>query len=160
MKLYTLANEYNIAFELLEKKGFDDEIINDTLSSMIVSIEEKAINVSKYIKDIEIDIIGMKTAEQDINKRRKSAENRVNSLKEYLKTNMESSGISNISCPYFDINIKKCPESVEIDAGVEPHIDYMRVKFEHDKQALKESLKNGTTLKWAKLVSKTRIEIK
>jgi hypothetical protein len=160
MKLYALTNEYNKAFEFLEKEGFGDEIIEDTLSSMIVSIEEKAINVSKYIKDIESDISGMLVAEQNINRRRKIAEKKVDRLKEYLKTNMESSGISKISCPYFDITIKKCPKSLEIKDGVEPHPDYMRVKLEHDKQSLKKVLKDGVSLDWAKLVSKYRVEIK
>ena len=48
-------------------------------------------------------------------KRQDSINKKSERIKEYLKQNMESTGITNITCPYFDLKIAKNRASVVID---------------------------------------------
>ena len=72
-------------------------------------LEDKAINVAKFFRNMEATADAIKIAEADMAKRRKALENRVKWLKNYIKENMEISGISDIECPYFKLSIQKNP---------------------------------------------------
>jgi hypothetical protein len=47
-------------------------------------------------------------------KRRKAYENRVAWLKDYIKYNMEATGIRTIECPYFKLSIAKNPPALDL----------------------------------------------
>jgi len=112
MQLYEISNQYQKAFDEMQELDFDEQTVSDSLSLITDDFNTKAINVSSFIKNLEADTKAMKEAEEAICARRKAIENKVNNIKEYLRSNMEACGITHIHHPLFDIKLKKCPQAL------------------------------------------------
>ena len=163
MKLYKLTAQYDEALKTLGEMDLPEEVVADTLEALSGEIEEKATNVAKYMENILADASAIKEAEKKMSVRRKAIENRAARLKEYLKTNMERSGITEISCPYFVIKIKNNPPAVVVD-----DLEEVPEKFKKiipatevaDKAAIKAEIKENGSCPGAHTESSTRVEIK
>jgi hypothetical protein len=161
-QLYQIANEYTEAFNKLEELDFDQQTIEDSLSLIKTDFDSKAINVGSFIKNLESNIKAMRDAESSIANRRKILQNKIDSIKEYLKTNMEKCGIKHIHSPYFDIKLKKCPDSVKITNEDTIPFEYKRLitEIKPDKDAIKKAIKECITIEGCSLVQNNRVEIK
>lgn len=157
--LYKISDRYLEAIHFFEENDLDDESVHNTLEGIEGEIEEKGINIASYIGNIEASAAAIDSAIKQMQTRKKSIENKADSLRKYLKMNMERTGITEISCPYFQIKIKKYPASVILtDLTLIP--DKFRIEktvISFDKKAIKEA--GGC--EGAEIVSNnTRIEIK
>ena len=95
-------------------------------------------------------------------KRRKALENRATALKEYLKNNMESTGIVKIECPFFKLSIAKNPAALDLfDTSAIPD-EYKRTETVTtiDKAAIKKAITAGKQVMGARVISGTRLVIK
>ena len=166
LSLYQLSSHYIQALDFLTdpELAIPIEAVNDTLESLTGELEDKAINVAKFIRNMETTANAIKKAEVDMAKRRKSLETRVQWLEDYLKSSMEATGITKIECPYFKLSIAKNPPALDLfDANAVPS------KYKHtetvtteqiDKAAIKAALSSGKTITGARLVNSTRLVIK
>jgi len=130
-----------------------DNVFLDTMEGLEGELVDKCINVAAYFQNLEADAKAMKEAEARIKSRRVSMENKANRLRQYLKDNLERSGILKIECPEFSVTIRKPSDIVDIF-----HEDLVPMEFVQvttlskiDKNALKKALKEGTVA-GAKLV--------
>lgn len=163
MNLYQLAGEYLAISDKLHDMDLDEQTIQDTLEGLSGDLEEKGINVAKYMRNLEVSAEQIKQAEAQMAARRKAIEKRVDGLKRYLKENMERTGITKIECPYFVISIKNNPEAVTVDDEESIPRDYFKeipVSYQLDKALVKQALKDGYEVPGAHLSRGTRIEIK
>jgi hypothetical protein len=164
LNLYQLSSKYIEALDFLTDPEMDlpIEAINDTLEGLSGGLEDKAINLAKFLRNLEATAEAIKEAEADMAKRRKAFENRVKWLKSYLKDSMENTGITKIECPFFKLSIQKNPASVEVfDENLIPEQFKEPVTtWKIDKNAIKEALKNGETVAGATLLNGTRLSIK
>lgn len=97
MKLYEIRQDYLATLQNLE--SMDDisaEVITDTLSVIADDFDTKALNVAAYIKTIEAEMVAMKEYEEGMYQRRKSHQRRIDSLKNYLLTNMQAIEVSTV----------------------------------------------------------------
>ena len=166
LSLYTLSNDYNQAFEFLndQDQNLTAAEINDSLASIELDVKDKAINVAKFLRNMEATAEAIKAAEGEMLKRRKALENRATALKEYLKNNMESTGIVKIECPFFKLSIAKNPAALDLfDTSAIPD-EYKRtetVTTQHiDKAAIKKAITAGKQIQGARVTSGTRLVIK
>lgn len=164
LTLFQIAAEYRHITDVLQDTGVDEKTLADTLEGEAWPLELKAQNYGFVIRNIEANVAAMKDAEEQIAKRRKSAENRIQALKERLKTGLEIAGVQKLECPEFSISIKKNPASVDIyELGLIPS-EFMKQAVppppSPDKTAIKEAINSGKEVAGAKLVQGTRIEIK
>jgi uncharacterized protein YeeX (DUF496 family) len=161
--LYEISQTHNQA--LLNMADMDDlpeEVINDTLEMLEGDFKDKAISVAAFFLNQEADIKAMKDAEKRIADRRKSIENRVNWMKNYLLSNMQRTGITSIDCPQFSIKLRNNPESVKVlDEDLIPD-EYIVKKIEHsvDKVAIKNAIKSGEKIDGVELVRSQSIMFK
>jgi len=166
LSLYQLSSHYLQALETLTDPDVDLPlvVINDTLESLSGELEDKAINVTKFLRNLETTAEAIKTAEVAMSKRRKALESRVQSLKDYLKSNMEATGITQIECPYFKLSIAKNPAALDLydsEAIPSAYKSYETVTIEHiDKAAIKTALMQGQDIAGAKLTHGTRLAIR
>ena len=162
MQLYEISNQYQEAFNQLQEMELDEQTISDSLSLIQDDFDSKAINVASFIKNLEVDIKAMKEAEEAIYARRKAAENKIDNIKEYLKSNMERCGSTYIHHTQFDIKIKKCPHYLEVLNEVNVPSNYFNTVTvtNLDKVRLKEDIKNGANVEGCSLIQKNRLEIK
>ena len=164
LSLYTLSNDYNQAFEFLNDpdQNLTAAEINDSLASIELDVKDKAINVAKFLRNMEATAEAIKAAEGEMMKRRKALENRATALKEYLKNNMESTGIVKIECPFFKLSIAKNPAALDLfDTSAIPD-EYKRTETVTtiDKAAIKKAITAGKQIQGARVISGTRLVIK
>jgi len=142
MKLYELTGSYLQVLEMADE--LDPDVFADTLTSIQEAIEDKAENTAKLIKNLSADIDALKAEEKRLADRRKSLENKVNWLKQYLQQQMEFAGIDKVKRPTLTISIQNNPPSVEITNEKSVPSDFMIPQDPKiDKKAILERLKNG-----------------
>jgi len=164
LNLYQLSDNYLQALDFMTDPELDlpVEAVNDTLEGLSGELEDKAVNVAKFLRNMEAAAEAIKTAEAEMARRRKALENRVQWLKAYLKGNMERTGITKIECPYFKLSIQKNPDSVDIldEAVIPAEYKEQVISWKIDKTAIKAALKAGRAIPGAALVNGTRLAIK
>lgn len=163
--LYELAGEYHQAAVTMSNMDMDEQTIADTLEGLSGALEEKAKNVAAFVRNLESTAEQIKLAEKQMADRRKAMENRAERIREYLKTNMELAGITQIECPHFKLAIKKNPPSVVIDAESQIPADYMTQPVAPppapDKKLIAQAIKDGFEVPGAHLeTGKTRLDIR
>jgi len=164
LSLYELSSTYLKALDDLTDPELDlpVEAVNDTLEALGDEMETKAINVTKFMRNMEATASAIKSAEAEMAKRRKSLENRIKWMKDYLKGSMEHTGITKIECPYFKLSIQKTPASVNIlnEAKIPTQFKEQVLSWKIDKTAIKNAIKSGEAIPGAELVNGTRLAIR
>lgn len=144
MKLYELTESYLNLQELLENPEVPQELITSALEQVGEELEIKAENIAKLIKTLEVDITGFKEEEKRLSDRRKSLENRVKNLKEYLDGAMKATGKIKFKGKLFSFNIQKNALGVSIlDEKLIPKEYLIEQAPVIDKKAILNDLKNG-----------------
>tara|TARA_B100000427_G_scaffold163328_1_gene135753 strand:+ start:300 stop:791 length:492 start_codon:yes stop_codon:yes gene_type:complete len=158
--LYELADEFKDALENLT--DLDDQAVIDTLESLEGEFKLKSTNVAKYIKNLENILDGMKEAESNMRQRRVSLEKKIHHMREYLRNNLEKSGIKQIDAPDISISMQKNPYKVVINNENEIPEDFIDTKETKtvNKEKIKEALKDGKEVPGCELVQENRITIK
>ena len=164
LTLYDISSDYLQALDLFTDPEADIplEAALDTLEGIEGQLQEKAVNVAKFMQNLDAAAKAIKEAEQQMAKRRKAIENRARWIKDYLKQNMEAAGITKIESPWFSLSIQKNPPSVEVlDESALPE-DYKTevVTVTIDKAAIKEALKEGEDVPGAVLKQGTRLAVR
>lgn len=163
LTLYKIADQYANAVEKLSEEDLPAEVINDTLDALQGDLQTKATNVAMYAQNLESLANQIKEAERSMAHRRKVLENKVASIRQYIKENMERAGISKIECPYFKISIKKNPPSIEIyDEAAIPEVYKKQPEPPPpivDKKMIAEVIKGGATVDGARMNQGTRLSI-
>ena len=164
LSLYQLSNDYLnvLAFLTDADNDIEPQVIHDTLEAIEGELQDKVVNVAKFIRNLESTAEAIKAAETEMAKRRKALEQRVTWLKGYLKSNMELTGIQTIECPYFKLSIAKNPASVEVldETQIPEHFKRIETVVHLDKTAIKAAINAGQTIDGARLVNGTRLVIK
>lgn len=158
MKLYELTDKYNQLLEVAEE--LDPTAFQDTLQALEDDIEDKAENIAKLIRTLTSDIDIIKAEEKRLAERRKSVENRISDLKEYLQNQMEVAGIDKVKRPTLTISIQNNPPSVKVTDET-LLFDYMIIpEPKIDKKALLADLKNGVEIAGAEIQQTRGIRIR
>ena len=113
-KLYELANNYRNLTELIDREDVEQDLIQNALKECKGDIEEKVDNIVKLIRNTESDIEGYKAEEKRLNARRKSLENTVTSLKNYLDSNLKALNLREVKTKLFSCKYQKSKASVEV----------------------------------------------
>lgn len=163
LALYEISDMYREAVDKLSDMDLPPETVQNTLEALQGELQVKATNVAAFCRNLESLAESIKTAEERMSHRRKIIENRVASIKNYIKTCMESSGITKIESPEFKLSIKKNPPSVEIVNDVIIPDRYLKYPVPPppslDKKAIADDLKNSVEIPGARLVQNTRLSI-
>lgn len=163
--LFVLAADFRDAAEKLSDLDLDTQTVADTLEGLAGEVEEKAVNVAAFVRNLEATADAIKSAEADMAERRKRIETRAAALRAYLQRCMEMTGISKIESPYFRLTIRANPPSVDVFDPAQIPAEYMRTPppppTVPDKPAIKAALQAGTDVPGAKLRADIkRLEIK
>ncbi|AZI13592.1 siphovirus Gp157 family protein [Avibacterium paragallinarum] len=166
MKLYEIAESYNNVAELLANPEFAENAdIITALDAIEDEFNNKAINTIKAIKRVEGDIDLLDAEIKRLTAMKKARQNRIEEVKNYLKYNMQKTGIFKIESPLFKIAYSERKQSaVEIDDNLflANNLDenLVSVKITPNKTAIKEALKRGDDVIGARLVDSQVLSIK
>ena len=140
----------------------------NTLETMEADIYDKAENVALYIKNLDYQIKAIKSEKSRLDARLKSKEKSCKNMLEYLKNCLEAAKLKKIETPRAAISIRNNPESVEITDeksfigwAQDNNDDLLRYKDpEVNKTAVKQLLKAGEEVPFAKLIRTQSLTIK
>ncbi len=162
LTLFNLVDAYRIALSGIPDDATDEQVA-EALSGLTGAITVKGQNIAAYCLNLEAEAEAVESAAKKLKARAESSRRRVESLRAYLLSGMKATGISEIKAldGTFRAKIVKNPHSVEITGLVVPP-EYERVipeKREPDKGKIKDDLKAGVILDFARLVQGERLKI-
>ena len=158
MNLYDLTGNYKKVYEM----DLDDETWQDTLESIDSAIEQKADGLMYVIRDLEVDVVGLKDEEARLKKKREVAERKIKRLKQYLQDNMETVGKTKFKTQLFSYNIQNNPASLKLtDEKLIPRKYYtVETSRKYDNKAIKDDLKAGKVINGAELKTSQSLRIR
>lgn len=151
MKLYELTQNYLNLLDLLENPEVPKEVIESALEEVEGNFEDKAENIAKLIRSLEFDIKGYKEEESRLSARRKTLENKVQGLKEYLQSSMKALERDSIKGKLFTVYTQKNQPSLIIEDIDKLPKEYKRTVEESDNKKIKEGLLNNLKIPGARL---------
>lgn len=160
MKLYDLAQNYLNLQELLENPEVPKELILKSLGEVDGEIEEKAENIAKLIKTIDLEVKVIKEEETRLSNNRKAMENKSKALKDYLEGAMMSTGKTKFKGNLFSFNIQKNAPSVDIiDENLIPK-EFIEFEPIVKKKEILAALKNGEVIEGVRLKQTESLRIR
>jgi hypothetical protein len=126
------------------------------------TLEQKAINVAKFFRNLEAMADAIKEAEDRMAQRRRALEGRVKWLKDYLKGSMDHCGIQKIDSPWFVLAVQKNPAAVDVydEAALPEAYKLEVVSVRIDKAGIKRALEAGKSVPGATLTRGTRLAVR
>ena len=163
MTLYEINQEITDIVESIYSHAEENEgEIPDSLAEQLDRLESdrsvKIENIVLFIKNIRAESDAIKSEEKKLSDRRKSNDNKADSLEEYIKFCLSGEVFKTAKCA---VSYRKS-ESVEVDSVDDLPANFVRTKtvVEADKVAIKNAIKAGEEISGAHLVSKNSIVIK
>jgi hypothetical protein len=164
LTLYTIADQYLQDLQKLQDMDLDEQTFADTLESLSGDLEVKATNVAMFVRNLEASAESIKSAEKQMEERRKAIEAKAERIRNYLKDNMARTGITKIDCPYFALSLRNSPPAVEVINADEIPAQYFDIPEPPapvlNKNRLKDDLKNGVIVEGARLTQGSYLQIK
>ena len=163
LSLYRMTSDYESAFLELVDMDIPDDAIANTLEAIEGELSTKIANVGAFIKNLEAEAEKIKAAEQQIAARRKTYESKVSRMKEYLRENMERSGIKKVAAVdgTFSITLIAPRASLVVDDAEKIPAQFIseRVVKDIDKAGIKKALEAGESIDCAHLEYKSGLRI-
>jgi hypothetical protein len=153
MKLYELTAQVKGLQRLMEDGEMDEQTLQDTLEGLEGDLQVKADGLLAYVSNLGSDVAAIDAEINRLQARRNAIANHQESLREYLRFNMEQSGIDKITCPLFTITLRKAPDVVVIEsedlipAMYKETVETVKIS----KEAIKRHLKEGIHVPGARL---------
>jgi len=161
--LYQIKDKRLELLSLAEESEDMAQAVADTMESIDGEFEDKAISLISVVSNMSGDVLAINSEIKRLEARKKSIENRQDSMTDYLKTNMEASGINKIACPLFTITLAKGRDVVQVDDLDSIPADYLNIKTSMTpmKKEILAKLKEGRKVPGASMVkSPNSIRIK
>lgn len=157
-KLHNISKDY---LGFLES-DLDAEQLNECLSSIEDAFEDKANNILALVNTLDSDTSAIDAEIKRLQERKKAINSNKDRLKEYLRYNMEQTGINKISCPLFTVTLGKPTKKVEVvDLDLIPD-EYVTIKSEvkPNLTELKKAMKENDVPGAVMVEGKSRLLIK
>lgn len=122
LTLYAIADDYLAAFDALtESDEIPPEAVADTLEGLAGTFEDKAVNVALYLRTLEAEANAIAEARTAMERRETALRHQALRLREYLKAEMERTGLTRLDSPCLALRVQPNPPAVVIeDEGMLP----------------------------------------
>ena len=116
ISLYELAREYQEALNFLSdpENDVDPVCIKDTLESLDGTLDDKILNVSRFISSLELEAEAIEKIELRQRDRKQKLENTAQHLRSYLIQNMQITGHTKLKDDDIEVKLFPLPKSVNI----------------------------------------------
>jgi hypothetical protein len=155
MQLYMISNEIQAIMDQINPEtGEIGEVLEAQLNQLEIDKGIKALNLAKYMKSIDYDILALKNEEKIMAERRKRLETKYEGLEKYLGQNIKGESYKDAQATI----TWRASQGVKYTGVVTD--DWMKVKKEADTARIKEALKAGKTVEGAILEDRLNLNIK
>ena len=161
MTLHELAGELLELKQMAEDGVIDAQVFCDTFTAVEGDFEQKAEGYAVVIQEWENDIDFLEKEIKRLSNMKKNRETNVLRAKRTLEFYMAITSKKNFKTPLFSFKIKKNPPSLVIDDESKVPEEFVKVKKEIDKVALKKFVKdNENSLDFAHLEQTDSLRIR
>ena len=154
-KLYELSNQMRGLQALMDDPDVDLDL-TDTLDALEGDLQVKAEGLLSYVGNLGSDVEAINTVIKRLTARKKVITNKQDSLREYLRHNMDIGGIDKITCPLFTITLRKATQAVQVANVDALQEKYTRTTVSANKAAIKADLKAGIEIPGCSIVDGKR----
>lgn len=158
MNLYQLTTDFNRYMDA----ETDEELASALADITAVQIQDKATHYCQFLTVIDGEIERFKAEEKRIAAARKAMENKVERVKEYMKSALEAADIYKLDAGTFKISVSPSQGKLVIDdASVIPaqYIDVITTVTPRNSD-IKEAIKNGVDVPGAHIEPGTTLRIR
>ena len=150
--LYEITGKYLELLDMLQNtEELEEEVLKDTLEAIDGELEVKADNYAKIIKELTLDAKKFEEEKNRLEANQKTLENRAKKLKEYLYQSMKVTGKTKFKTDLFSFEIRKNGGQQPMTILPDMEIPSQYLKFEPDNTKIREALKRGEELPFARL---------
>ncbi|EAG6952144.1 siphovirus Gp157 family protein [Listeria monocytogenes] len=149
MKLYELTESYQNVLDIAEQ--LEAETLKDTLDAITESIEVKAENTAKVIKTVNAEIEVLDTEIKRMSSRKSTLKNNVESMKRYLKEELEKVGLDKVKGQHLTIRIQNNPQGVLVEDESKLGAYLVEQPKKLDRKAILADLKDGKEIDGAEI---------
>jgi len=161
--LYEITEDHKELLKLADENEDIEKAVADTMELIEGDFNDKAISLVHVVNSMSDDAVILDNEIKRLTQRKKSIESKQDSMKDYLRVNMESTGINKIQCPLFTITLRKGRDIVNIiDESAIP-ADFLDIKTTMTpiKKEILAALKEGDDVSGTNIIkSKSSISIK
>lgn len=155
MNLYEMTNDYLELVRMLEEdpEEADETAIHDTLSMLLLDIDEKAEGYGKVLKQLQADAAMLKEEKLRIAKKQATIENNIERLRGALLHAMLITGRNKIKTPLFSFSTStRWKAFLDVSEDEIPE-QFQKVTVKADTKAIEDWLKKGNAAEceWAHL---------
>jgi hypothetical protein len=160
MNIYTLTTQAKQIALLLEEGEFTPEI-EQALAITQEQLQEKAINYTYVIKNLEADSQAIDNEIKRLKAMKEAKDNAIDRMKEAVRNAMLASGIDKIESSLFKLSLRRS-ESVEVVSIDQLPENLVTVKktVSPDKVKIKEAIKSGQAVQGAVIIENFNLQIK
>lgn len=159
MKMYDIAADYRRLQDLLDAADTPEEMrqtLTDTLESVAGDFADKAEAMAALAAEYKAIFEGCKAEIARLTGKAARAENAIESIKRYLKAEMEFTGQRKLTAGTWQISIAKNggKAPIEWDEDIEPEElpeRFLSISYKIDTAAVRDALEAGEVLDFAKL---------
>lgn len=154
--LYEISADFLAALDAMEVDPDTGELLNaDQLDALSAAFDEKAEATALYIKNLTAFVGDVKA------ERRKTAEKRVERLKDLLASSMLSVGRDKVETARTKIGFRKSTQvQIDDEGALPPDFVTTTVTTKPDKTAIKKAIQAGQAVAGAVLVENQNLQIK
>lgn len=163
VSLYKLTEQQRELKEVAGNSDLPAEAFEDTFNALEGQFNDKAESVLHVVQNMDSDVEALDAEIKRLTDRKKVIKNKQDSIREYLRTNMEVNEITKIECPLFSITLAKGRDICVIDDEDKIPDEYTDVKVvtKPNKAEILKQLKAGNDVAGAHIEkSKTSLRIK
>lgn len=162
LRLYEITDSFLQTLEALaEMEDLPQEAIADTLEGLAGTFQDKALNVAAYIRTLEAEAVAIEEAYKRMEQRQRSLRHHADRLRQYLKQQMERTGLTKIKNCQLLMRVQANPPSVVIDSENQIPNAFREIITTTKllKAEIGKALKAGESIPGAHLEQSTRLVI-
>lgn len=162
MKLYEISTEFQKVVDLIENCDEMSPELIEQLNTVSDNASAKVINVAAFIKNLEAQAKSMSDYIQNMVDRQTKIDNKIDSLKNYLRHNMDILKLQKVESPEFDVQLRANQYALDLfDQTLVPK-EYLRVKetITISRADIIKDLKVGCEVPGARFITTKSVQIK
>ena len=158
-ELFSLAGQYQQVYDMLTDPDTDEQIIKDTLESIMGEIEVNASQLVPVIDKLDAEIEICEKQEAEWKARKIIRKNSLDRLKKMIVTVMDEIGAKELNAGDVTLKVQNAGGQLGIDfvEGVTVPERFTKLTIETDKSLVRKALDDGEKLDFAHFAPRGRV---
>lgn len=158
-ELFNLVGEYKEVYDMLTDPDVDDEVVNDTLESIMGEIEVKAQGFISIIERMDMEIDACKKHKDEWAAAEKVRKNRKSRFVDMIKDTLVMLGKTEIQAGDVTMKLQNAggvpPLIIDKDATVPER--FTKITIENDNELIRKALNEGEELDFAHFGERSKV---